>query len=124
MIEDIFRNVSIISSLFLIYLKAIKPSNSDLPNDPKLLKAQILDLHKKLDTREETMNELNQKLTRKSEECGYLVDEMDTVRRRNSVDLQQVKSHSCHLVYLLSKPVTYVHTTLLSCSTKGRVDVI
>lgn len=76
--------------MLFVIVQAIKPPNSDLPNDPKILKAQILDLQTKLSGKEEALNELNQKLTRKSEECADLQDDMDTVRRRNSVDLQQV----------------------------------
>lgn len=63
---------------------------ADLPNDPKVLKTQIIDLQKKLDDRETTLSELSDKLALKSEECGDLMDERDTLRHRNSTDIQQV----------------------------------
>jgi len=63
---------------------------SDLPNDPKALKAQIIDLQKKLNDQEATLSELSDKLAFKSEECSDLMDERDTIRKRNSSDIQQV----------------------------------
>ncbi|KAK3742774.1 hypothetical protein QZH41_003709 [Actinostola sp. cb2023] len=57
---------------------------------PAEVRAQIADLKKKLDDRDETLCELSEKLAKKSEECGDVMDERDTMRKRISIDLQQV----------------------------------
>lgn len=50
----------------------------------------VVNLQKQLQEKDDTLRDLNVKLSRKSEECDSLMEERDTMRSKNSFALQQV----------------------------------
>lgn len=50
----------------------------------------VVNLQKKVQEKDDTLRDLNVKLSRKSEECDSLMEERDTMRSKNSFALQQV----------------------------------
>ena len=50
----------------------------------------VVNLQKQLQEKDDTLRDLNVKLSRKSEECDSLMEERDTMRSTNSFALQQV----------------------------------
>lgn len=50
----------------------------------------VVNLQKQVQEKDDTLRDLNVKLSRKSEECDSLMEERDTMRSKNSFALQQV----------------------------------
>lgn len=69
-----------------------KNSGSELPNDPTLLTEMVLNLQKQIQEKDDALKGINEKLSRKSEECESLIEERDMMRSKNTYDLQQVRS--------------------------------
>ena len=50
----------------------------------------VLNLQKQIQEKDDTLMDISDKLSRKSEECESLVEERDMMRSKSSFDLQQV----------------------------------
>jgi len=50
----------------------------------------VLNLQKQVQEKDDTLGDISEKLSHKSEECESLMEERDIMRSKNSFDLQQV----------------------------------
>ena len=50
----------------------------------------VLNLQKQVQEKDDTLRDISEKLSRKSEECESLMEERDIMRSKSSFDLQQV----------------------------------
>ena len=65
-------------------------SNPELPKDPKILTEMVMNLQKQVQEKDDTLRDISDKLSRKSEECESLMEEHEMMRSKSSFDLQQV----------------------------------
>ncbi|XP_032230872.1 myosin-9 [Nematostella vectensis] len=69
---------------------------------------EIARLQQQIAERDEALREMSIKFAKKSEECSDLLDERDAVRRRNSMDLQQVTKDYDELQQKLKDQQKYI----------------
>lgn len=67
-------------------------SNPELPKDPKILTEMVMNLQKQVQEKDDTLRDISDKLSRKSEECESLMEEHEIMRNKSSFDLQQVRT--------------------------------
>lgn len=65
-------------------------SNPELPKDPKILTEMVMNLQKQVQEKDDTLRDISDKLSQKSEECESLMEEHEMMRNKSSFDLQQV----------------------------------
>ena len=72
-----------------------------MPKDPKLLSEMVFNLQRQVQEKDDALIDISEKLSRKSEECESLMEERDTMRSKNSFDLQQVQLKSKAVILML-----------------------
>lgn len=76
--------------LFVAQTNGRTNSNPELPKDPKILTEMVMNLERQVQEKDDTLRDISDKLSRKSEECESLIEEHEMIRSKSSFDLQQV----------------------------------
>lgn len=58
----------------------------------------VLNLQKQVQEKDDTLRDISDKLSHKSEECESLMEERDIMRSKSSFDLQQVSIQLCGVI--------------------------
>ena len=62
----------------------------------------VLNLQKQVQEKDDTLRDISEKLSHKSEECESLMEERDIMRSKNSFDLQQVWLNNVEVQILMA----------------------